>query len=171
MLFIQSVTYNIADPDDGSCEDCGDEDQCLSLRSTLSAAEARCYWESQGKEGDTHGSCHFRPISGDRERMFMVAILSATICAPLSLTVQYLITNVLSLETSELDVAASLSDATTVGRRRVLSEQNSSSLRECCGDSLFHDLKNLVEEVTSYGSRLHGEKLKQYTGKTLTLLF
>jgi hypothetical protein len=41
MLFVQSVTYNIADPDDGSCEACNDESRCLSLRSTLNARESR----------------------------------------------------------------------------------------------------------------------------------
>jgi hypothetical protein len=44
MLFVQSVTYNIADPDDGSCEACKDECWCLSLRSTLNLRESRCYW-------------------------------------------------------------------------------------------------------------------------------
>ena len=39
MLFVQSVTYNIADPDDGSCESCEDESCCLSLRSTLNSNE------------------------------------------------------------------------------------------------------------------------------------
>jgi hypothetical protein len=45
MLFIQSVTYNIADPDDGSCEDCEDESCCLSLKSTLNTNEDRCSWK------------------------------------------------------------------------------------------------------------------------------
>jgi hypothetical protein len=165
MLFIQSVTYNLADPDDGSCESCEVQSCCLALKSTLNSQEDRCSWDSQSQED----SCHFRPISGDLERVFVVAILSAIISAPLSLAVQYLITNVLSLETSESlesphDVAVS-DEVSAVGRRkRVLSEQNSSSLRECCGDSLFHDLKNLVEEVSSYASRLQGEQLKQFTG-------
>jgi hypothetical protein len=162
MLFIQSVTYNIADPDDGSCEKCENESCCLSLRSTLNSNEDRCSWKTQ----ESDGSCHFRPISGDMERVFVVAILSAVISAPLSLAVQYLITNVLSPETCE---ALLVSDEMTVGpRKRVLSEQNSSSLRECCGDNLFHDLKNLVTEVSSYGSRLEGEKLEEYTGRALS---
>jgi hypothetical protein len=162
MLFVQSVTYNIADPDDGSCEDCDDENCCLSLRSTLNVNEDRCSWESQPDA--TTGSCYFRPISGDMERVFVVAILSAIISAPLSLAVQYLITNILSLETSEWSAAVSVSDEMTVGhRKRVLSEHNSSSLRECCGNNFFDDLKNLVEEVSNYGSHLQGEKLKQYT--------
>jgi hypothetical protein len=44
MLFVQSVTYNIADPDDGSCEACRDENRCLSLRLTLNSNEGQCYW-------------------------------------------------------------------------------------------------------------------------------
>ena len=34
MLFIQSLTYNISDPDDGSCEVCESESCCLSLSSS-----------------------------------------------------------------------------------------------------------------------------------------
>jgi hypothetical protein len=166
MLFVQSVTYNIADPDDGSCEKCEDESCCLSLKSTLNSNEDRCYWKTQESDAIT-GSCHFRPISGDMERVFVVAILSAVISAPLSLAVQYLIANVLSLETSGSHEA--VTGEIAVGRRkRVLSEQNSSSLRECCGDNLFDDLKNLVAEASSYGSRLEGEKLEEYTGRSFS---
>jgi hypothetical protein len=45
MLFVQSVTYNIADPDDGSCEACDSVSCCFSLKSTLNLNEDRCYWK------------------------------------------------------------------------------------------------------------------------------
>ncbi len=44
MLFVQSLTYDIADPDDGSCELCEEESCCISLRSTLNSQESRCHW-------------------------------------------------------------------------------------------------------------------------------
>jgi hypothetical protein len=51
---------------------------------------------------------------------------------------------------------------------QLVNERDSSSLRECCGDSLFQDLKNLVGEVTSYRSQLQGEKLEQFTGRSVS---
>ena len=138
MLFIQSLVYNIADPDDGSCESCKSESKCLSLKSTLNSScnqspdssinsffltlvpalllslkstlnsnEDRCYWESNGnlfeignlnKTTEFNGSCHFKPIDGDITRMCIVAIFSAVVSAPLSLSIQYLISEVLSKE-------------------------------------------------------------------------
>ncbi len=112
MLFVQSVTYNIADADDGSCEACEDESCCLSLKSTLNSNEDRCYWESSGifitnltsfslfssSEVEFEGSCHYREIENDMVRMFIVAMISAIVSAPFALSIQYLIMNVLSKE-------------------------------------------------------------------------
>jgi hypothetical protein len=98
MLFVQSVTYNIADPDDGSCESCEDESCCLSLESTLNVNEDRCSWEDSSSTNSTgsEGSCHFREIDGDMTRMFIVVMISTVVSAPFALSIQYLIMNVLS---------------------------------------------------------------------------
>jgi hypothetical protein len=87
MLFVQSVTYNIADPDDGSCEACKDESKCLSLISTLNMRESRCYWVTNSSSTFMPESCHFREIGGDMTRMFIVAIISAIVSAPFALSI------------------------------------------------------------------------------------
>jgi hypothetical protein len=103
MLFVQSVTYNIADPDDGSCEACESESRCLSLRSTLNTRQSRCYWKTDSDSvtfsSSSDGSCHFREIGGDMTRMFVVVLISMIVSAPFALGVQYLIVNVLSKRT------------------------------------------------------------------------
>jgi hypothetical protein len=107
MLFVQSVTYNIADPDDGSCESCEDETCCSSLKSTLNSNENRCYWSSATSLSPsppinvtaTNGSCYLRQIRDDMTRMFIVAMISAVVSAPFALGIQYLTLHVLSKET------------------------------------------------------------------------
>ena len=92
MLFIQSVTYNIADPDDGSCERQQTMVDCLKLKSSLSSSE-ECVWN-----GDS-GECSFRPINQDFDRVLIVAMLSGILSAPFSIFFQSLILFVLSAKT------------------------------------------------------------------------
>jgi hypothetical protein len=44
MLFIQSITYNLTNGDDGSCERLQDEVDCLAPRSAYATGASRCYW-------------------------------------------------------------------------------------------------------------------------------
>ena len=93
MLFVQSVTYNIADPDDGSCEDASTRQECLQLKSSISSGESKCYWE------DPDESCHFRPIDESVVRVVIVALFAAAVSAPFAVLFQSLIMFVLSAET------------------------------------------------------------------------
>ena len=101
--------------------------------------------------------------------MFFVALLSAIVSAPLSLIVQYIVTNILSLETlplnSDGDSKSMLTNnsAERLRQRRTVGKIESTSLHESCGDSLFDDLKNLRGEVAHYQCGLRGEKLSQFT--------
>jgi hypothetical protein len=149
MLFVQAVTYNIADPDDGSCEACNEESCCLSLQSTLNSKEDRCYWDSSS---DGSESCHFRDIGGDMTRMFIVAMISAIVSAPLALSVQFLITNVLSQslrsdQSKEKPPPRLRSTRTTV-------MNDASQLSESTGHSVASDFKNLLDELSKYCEQL-----------------
>jgi hypothetical protein len=165
MLFVQSVTYNIADPDDGSCEKCESESYCLSLKSTLNSQEARCEWyrsssDQNRSEATAEGSCHFRDIGGDTTRTLIVALISAIVSAPIALSIQYLVANVLSKETVDEDEEAKKKKAREVRRietmmshrRRLKIDSRSpvSDLVESCGKSLQDDLKNLLQELSFY---------------------
>jgi hypothetical protein len=187
MLFVQSVTYNIADPDDGSCEACEDESCCLSLSSTLNSNEDRCYWESSSARWVANissasssgvgsgGSCHFREIGEDMVRMFIVAMISALVSAPLALSVQYLIMNVLAKETSLSGEEAEKEKQRHVERREerartirrldlgaTPSLSSSSDLAENCGGSLLQDMNNLLGELSAhYGSLVANERADQ----------
>jgi hypothetical protein len=178
MLFVQSVTYNIADPDDGSCEACKDESRCLSLRSTLNVRESRCYWDSESdfhlatssypSSSSSSGSCHFREIEGDMTRMFIVALISAIVSAPFALGVQYLIVNVLSKATmSQEQERKARESAKALKLRRLLSTRKmsiqpdlttSTELVESCGRSTQDDLNHLLKEISAYYKYLQKNK-------------
>jgi hypothetical protein len=153
MLFVQSVTYNISDPDDGSCEACQTETRCLSLRSTLNTRENRCYWAF---DDDGSGSCHFRDIGGNTTRMFAVAIISAIVSAPFALGIQFLIATVLSKELFDEDEAKKIRQKAHEKRINLLaslrlgSGAHSSLLSEGCGNSSNEDLKNLRKELSEF---------------------
>jgi hypothetical protein len=185
MLFVQSVTYNIADPDDGSCEACKDESRCLSLRSTLNARESRCYWETAGSDSSppssggvesAGGSCHFRDIANDMVRMFIVAALAAIVSAPFALSVQYLTATVLSREViDEAVVAKERKKSLVLKMERALSQSVSLDLVESCGRSSDEDLKNLRKELCGhfeYLLRAKGKEIraKQFRGDCSFLL-
>lgn len=94
MLVIEAVTYDISDPDDGSCETYLSEKDCLREPSSLSNGETKCYWDS------SNDTCHIRPIENDFTHVIMVTIISAVISAPFALVFQSLIMFVLAAETS-----------------------------------------------------------------------
>jgi hypothetical protein len=181
MLFVQSVTYNIADPDDGSCEACESEIRCLSLRSTLNMRQSRCYWEpAVSSEGEEPGSCRFREIGEDMTRMFIVALISAIVSAPFALSVQYLISTVLSRET--IDVEEIEKDKQFLQARRtqlILSQRQQSvalvpGLVESCGSSSLEDYNNLQRELSEYYTQLLSgkedsvTKAEEFQGNWLT---
>jgi hypothetical protein len=175
-LFVQSVTYNIADPDDGSCEALKDESQCLSLRSTLNARESRCYWETDSVPSS--GSCHFREIGGDMARMLIVALISAIVSAPFSLSLQSLIVNVLSKETIdevEMEKEKQTLYKMRIQRTRQRETRNSMDLVGSSGGSSDQVLKKLLGEIMAHYKYLRdsqsdgGVKAKEFRGTTTFL--
>jgi hypothetical protein len=186
MLFIQSVTYNIADPDDGSCEGCESESCCLSMKSTLNSNEDKCYWVPLGVRItnttslslSSNGSCHFRDIGEDMTRMFIVAMVSATLSAPLALSLQYLIANVLSKEcVSGEDLEKEKQQSQLNRTQRLMSsrlmnikagDSKSTELVERCGESSPEVLKNLLKELSQYYNELVAnkrvDKAKEFRG-------
>jgi hypothetical protein len=168
MLFVQSVTYNIADPDDGSCEKCESEGCCLSLKSTLDSQEERCDWYQFSDQNRSHqgteDSCHFRDIGQDMTRTLMVALISAIVSAPIALTVQYLIANVLSKEVidqKEEEKKKERFEKQRIQRlmsmrkqMKINSDMRCVQLVEQCGKSLQEDLNNLLKELSGYYSFL-----------------
>jgi hypothetical protein len=98
MLFIEAVTYDLADPNDGSCELHETEASCLSEVSSL-ASESKCYWD------DEEYLCHFKEIKNDMMRVVIVAIFAACLGTPFAILLQVLIQKFLSGEIDEEKVS------------------------------------------------------------------
>jgi hypothetical protein len=153
---VQSVTYNIADPDDGSCEECQDESCCLSLKSSLNSRVHRCHWNPTDAS-TLEGSCHFRDIGHDLTRTVIVALISAIVSAPFALSMQYVVLNVLSKTTrdakkqnqTEISILERLKS-----HRQVLNVQSESTIAEQSGRSVEEDLHNLLRELSEYYANL-----------------
>jgi hypothetical protein len=188
MLFIQSVTYTLADPDDGSCEKKTSMEGCLSLKSSLSNGN-QCSWN-----GET-GECSFRPIDHDFNRVLIVAVLSGVLSTPFSILFQSLILFVLSAKTKSANADEMLTSSrmshiarqtrfqTQQGRKTMLSSPNlnpnqlsraHSSLASCRVDlstTLQEDLGLLSQRVRLYRRELRSlDEIEQFECKLILLL-
>jgi hypothetical protein len=104
MLFMEALLYNVVEIDDGTCETHSSLEDCLKDESTLARGESKCYWTSSSSDAGA-GQCRFREPSDDFKRVLIVAILSAALSAPLALTVDWLIFQVLAYSFHHADNA------------------------------------------------------------------
>jgi hypothetical protein len=103
MLFIQSITYNLANGDDGSCERMVDMENCLKEKSSYATGENKCYWIEESNE------CKFIQPSDSMKVVLFVAIFSAIMSTPLSIFADYIITKVLNTKSNVEPVATGIS--------------------------------------------------------------
>jgi hypothetical protein len=140
MLFIQAVTYNIAEADDGSCESHTDNISCLEERSTLARGESKCYWDNQDY------TCHFSEPSNDLLRVVFVAIISALWSAPIAIFVEWTIMRVLAAKTSHKAVDISLPNLfTSVHINERMSHTASRALKKTVNEEIS-DLSNAIKQ-------------------------
>ena len=98
MLFIQSITYNLTNPDDGSCELLTTPAACLQPKSPFATGESKCAWISHSSSA-TAGSCVFIQPDNSFRIILFVAIFCAIVTTPIALTVDWIVCNVLSAPT------------------------------------------------------------------------
>jgi hypothetical protein len=93
VLFVEAVTYNITNPNDGSCEGYQTAQRCLKDSSTADPSKTNCYWDG------TQGTCHFREVDESLSRVISIAVICALVSAPIALFVQLIVVQVLSQPT------------------------------------------------------------------------
>jgi hypothetical protein len=136
MLFIQSVTYSLADPDDGSCEKKTSMAGCLSLKSSLSNGD-QCSWNAET------GECSFRPIDRDFDRVLIVAVLSGVLSTPFSILFQSLILFVLSAKTKNTNADEMLTSSRMSHIARRTRHQNLQGRKTVVNRNANSSLSNL----------------------------
>lgn len=98
MLFMQSITYNLTNGDDGSCEQFSNEVDCVEPRSSFATGESKCYWTLQ-PTALNGGVCAFVQPGDSIKVVLFVAVFSALACTPIALLADYVIFNYLAAPT------------------------------------------------------------------------
>jgi len=93
MLFMQSLTYSLTNPDDGLCETYTTKPECLEPSSPYATGESKCYWTQ-----DT-GECALAEPDSSLRVILFVAIFSALVSTPIALAVDWVILSVLAAPT------------------------------------------------------------------------
>jgi hypothetical protein len=93
MLFIQSITYSLTNPDDGTCELLKTETSCLEPDSPYATGQSKCFWDANTSK------CALVQPDSDIKVILFVAIFSALISTPFALLVDWIIMHVLSAPT------------------------------------------------------------------------
>jgi hypothetical protein len=96
MLFIQSITYALTNPDDGTCELLKMETSCLEPDSPYATGQSKCFWDANNSK------CALVQPDSDIKVILFVAIFSALVCTPLALLVDWIIMYVLSAPTRQV---------------------------------------------------------------------
>ncbi len=110
MLFVQSITYNLTNPDDGRCELYTNRIDCTAETSSFGTGDPVCYWE----RGVKRGSCHFNQPGNNLKIVLFVAIFAAVISTPIALTADWVIMNVLAAQTRKRKSAVSAAALTSL---------------------------------------------------------
>ena len=100
MLFIQSITYNLSNPDDGTCRTFTDEKACTRSKSSFSNGSNKCRWV-QGSSNAR--SCIFIEPSDSSNIVIFVAMFSAVVSAPIVVFLHALIKSLLAAPTRTED--------------------------------------------------------------------
>jgi hypothetical protein len=93
-IFVDALTYDLRDPDDGQCELEETVEGCLTEMSSLSSDEFKCYWNEEDS------TCHIRDTETSLSQMLTVAIFASLIGTPFVIAIQLLIQKYLAAETS-----------------------------------------------------------------------
>jgi hypothetical protein len=166
MLFIQAVTYNIAEVDDGSCEYLNDSSSCLNEPSTLDQNANKCYWDEASQ------TCNYLEASNDLMRVVFVAVVSAMWSAPIAIGANWLIMNVLAAK-----IAVSLkieSDRSFKTHSIVLGSNNRHQFpfkkQTISEQTVANEVHELNEAVIQYKDTLSDSEQREYEGMTPSML-
>jgi hypothetical protein len=100
MLFIQSLTYDYTHGDDGTCATFKNEQSCLAPKSSYGTGGSQCYWTppapADGGGSSSQGSCGYVEPDSSLEIVIFVAIFSGLVSAPLAISIDWVLHNILS---------------------------------------------------------------------------
>jgi len=93
MLFMQSLTYNLTNPDDGSCVSLKNSVDCQAAMSPYATGEPKCEWISSSNK------CQFIQPDAQIKVVLFVAIFCAIVSTPITLLVDWILFNIIASPT------------------------------------------------------------------------
>jgi hypothetical protein len=170
MLFIQSITYTLTNPDDGSCEALYTRPTCIEPRSPFATGESKCSWDGS--------ACEFIQPSGNTKIILFVAIFSAIISTPIALAADWIVRYILSATTykkSTVSAAGSIRGSIQHITGTHMTTENThdtrrSAVRNNTLSSLFAaqaELRALGSEVVAYRQGLSDVQRVEFDGKII----
>jgi hypothetical protein len=93
MLFMQSLTYNLTNPDDGSCKSLTNSADCQEALSPYDSGESKCEWIS------STGKCQFIQPDSQIKVVLFVAVFCAVVSTPIALLVDWILLNIIASPT------------------------------------------------------------------------
>jgi hypothetical protein len=94
MLFVQSLTYELTNGNDGSCERFTTEMTCLEDKSEFATGRSKCFWTPPAGTGS--GECGYVQPDSSVDVIIFVAIFSAIVSTPFALICDRIILNILA---------------------------------------------------------------------------
>jgi hypothetical protein len=153
LLFVQSLTNNLTNPDDGSCETFLTEESCLKPISTFGTGNSKCLWLS-------NMTCTFLKPANSTQIVVFVALLSALIGTPIVILINWIVHNVLCASSDP----ASLYDHSNLF---TLSSKLKNSKK-----SFIYALKEMSElsaQILEYRNSLSQSERKEFDGIILII--
>ena len=106
VLFLQAATYDLTQADDGSCGLMILMQECLMEPSAFSRSQAKCVWDVATE------LCHFRTPDDSNLTIIYIAVVCSVISVPITIVMNWLISNVLTVPTLSRKRTVSVKPAT-----------------------------------------------------------
>ena len=160
MLFVQSMTYNLTNPDDGSCEVLESLQACEQPKSSFGTGGNKCMW--------SEGSCRFIQPSDDLTVILFVACFSALVTTPISLVLNWLIFRVLAaptIKSSEQVMPDTAMDKTRANLSQVETVVRHDLKQRIMRNAATEELKQLSKGLHSYRVLLSTQQREEFDSK------
>jgi hypothetical protein len=144
-LFVDAALYNLANPDDGSCDILYDAESCLAEESSLKAGENKCIWDGT--------NCYYLQPEESFNRVLLSFLLLFLIGVPMSKLNEYICENWIALPTEPSDT---FSDAESEVEHTETSDPNIRSPKEtahACNSDVSAIARNLFTSEAGEGER------------------
>jgi hypothetical protein len=153
MLFIQAITYDIVNPNDGSCSLLLTYDACIEPRSSYDSSKSKCMWEFD----KSSGTCKFIEPNQDISVIIFIAIVGAVVGTPIALLMDWLILNYLTPPVKSLETLSTA--VSRITKRLAVNLDSSQAI-----------ITKLTAEMRMYRETLTPTEIKEFDGNRLNIL-